>query len=87
VEAVDRKVEALDRKVVLLDEKVVALDKRVAVLDERVTGIDAKFDRSDKRTVYAEQRFDKMFLWLMGIQLTTLVTIVGGLFGIVTKLL
>jgi hypothetical protein len=63
------------------------VDKKVAVLDQKVTGIDEKFDRSDRRMAYSEQRFDRMFLWFMGIQLTTLITIVGGLFGIVAKLL
>ena len=34
-----------------------------------------------------EERFDRLFLWVIGIQMTTLIAIVAGLFGIVAKLI
>lgn len=73
--------------VVGLDQQVQKLDVRVATLDQKVTGLDDKFIRLERRMDYVENRFDKYFLWVVGLQMTILIAIVGGLFGIVTKLI
>jgi len=78
---------SLVQMVVGLDQRVQKLDVRVATLDQKVTGIDERFTRLERRTDYLDNRFDKYFLWVVGLQATILIAIVGGLFGIVTKLI
>ncbi len=56
------------------------LDVKAATLDQKVTGLDEKFNRLDRRS-------DKLFFWVVGIQMTIFITIVAGLFGIVAKLI
>ncbi len=63
------------------------LDVKVATLDQKVTNLDERFVRLDRRMDYSEHRFDKLFLWVIGIQMTIFITIVAGLFGVVTKLI
>ena len=66
--------------------RVQGLDVRLSTLDQKLTGLDEKFTRLERRLDYSENRFDKYFLSLIGIQMTILIAIVAGLFGIVVKL-
>jgi hypothetical protein len=91
--SVDQKVDSLDQKVEKVDRRVEGLelrehghDQRFGALDEKVTGLGEKFDRLDRRMDYSDKRFDKLFLWVIGIQMTTLIALMAGLFGIVAKL-
>jgi t-SNARE complex subunit (syntaxin) len=77
----------LDQRVEKLDQRVQGLDVKLATVDQKVTGLDEKFMRLERRTDYTENRFDKLFLWVIGIQVTILLAIVVGLFGIVTRLI
>ena len=52
-----------------------------------MTAIGDRFDKLDRRMEKKEERFDRLFLWVIGIQMTTLITIMAGLFGIVAKLI
>jgi hypothetical protein len=78
---------SLVQMVIGVDQRVQGLDVRVATLDQKVTGLNEKFTRLERRLDYVENRFDKYFLWLVGLQMTILITVVAGLFGIVTKLI
>ena len=57
-----------------------SLHQMVMGLDQRIDKLDVRIDRLDDRMV-------KLFLWVIGIQITTLLTIVAGLFGLVAKLI
>jgi vacuolar-type H+-ATPase subunit I/STV1 len=70
----------LDSKVERLDQKVTGLEDRIRMLDRRVDKLDQRVDKLDERAV-------KLFQWVIGIQMTTLIAIVAGFFGIVTRLI
>ena len=60
--------------------------KMEAVADLRalLVGLDQKMDQ---KLVGLDQKMDRHFMWVIGIQVTTLLTLVAGLFGIVATLL
>ena len=71
--AVDERVSYLEAKMEDVTVAVVRLEGAIAALD---TKMDKRFDRVEDR-----------FYWVIGIQFGILIAIIGGLFGIVTKLL
>lgn len=58
--------------------------KSLARLESAVSGLDLKMHR---RFDGLEERSERRFLWLRGAQLTTLIAIIAGMFGVITKLL
>ena len=78
-DAVDRRFDAVDRRLNALDAKIDlkcgALDAKI---DSRCDALDAKIDLT-RDTL--DQKMSRHFLWLVGIQVTTLVAIVGALFA------
>jgi len=64
-EAVDRRFEAVDRRFEAVDRRFEAVDRRFDTVERRLDGLDEKLSRH--------------FVWLVGIQLTTLVAIVSAL--------
>jgi chaperonin cofactor prefoldin len=85
--SVHQMVVALEQRVIALDLRVDKLDQRVDRLEQRVDKLDHRIDRLDQRIDKLDDRVVKSFVWLVGIQITILITIVAGLFGIVTKLI
>ena len=67
-------------------QMVVALDQRVVALDQRMDKLDQRVDRVELRIEKLDDRIVKLFLWVIGIQMTTLITIAAGLFALVAKL-
>ena len=66
------------------------LEERVAYLEGQVSGFDTRFDQLERRLEarfdFVDRRFEALddkvarhFTWLVGIQVTTLVAIVGAL--------
>ena len=78
---------SLVHKVDELDRRVDKLDQRFDTLDRHVDKLGQRFDTLDRRVDKLEMRGEKQFLWLAGVQMTTLITIVAGLFGLVAKLM
>ena len=64
-----------------LDQK---MDRRFDALEARIEG---RFTGVESRFTAVETRFNQWFLSMVGLQVMTLLAIVAGLFGIVTKLL
>ena len=64
-ESVDRRFQAIDGRFESIDHRFEAVDRRFDVVDRRIDGLDDKVSRQ--------------FLWLVGIQVTTLVAVVGAL--------
>lgn len=85
---VDVRFDAVDRRFGALDDK---FDRRFGALedkfDRRFGELEDKFDRrlgaledkSDRRAESLEDKMSRQFAWLVGIQVTTLVAIVGAL--------
>lgn len=70
-----------------LHHMVLGLDQRVDKLDQRIDRLEHRLDTLDHRVDKLDTRVEKQFLWVVGIQITTLVTIMAGLFGLVAKLI
>ena len=63
------------------------VDLRLDTIDRRIDGLEDKLgrriegleDKLDRRTEILEDKMSRQFVWLVGIQVTTLVAIVGAL--------
>ena len=76
-----------------LEERVAYLEGRVSEQTQTTTGLENRFDSIDRRFDIVERRFDavdrrldrldekvsRQFVWVVGIQVTTLMAIVGAL--------
>ena len=82
----------IEQRFVAVDQRFTALeqwmDARFAQVDARFAQVDARFAQIDGRFVQVDARFDRLedkmsrqFLWIVGIQVTTLIAIVGSLIG------
>jgi hypothetical protein len=58
----------------------------LARMETVLLNLDRKVDKLDLRVDRLEQRMDRQFLWVVGLQMTIFLSIVGGLFGIIAKL-
>jgi len=64
-EAIVHLEQRMDRRFELLEQRFAAIDQRFVGLDQRIDNLDAKVSRQ--------------FMWLVGIQMTTLAAIVAAL--------
>jgi hypothetical protein len=78
----------LTRAIVEIKSTLVALDQK---LDRRFDAVDGRFDalegRFETRFAGLETRTSHWFLSMLTLQIMTLLAIIGGLFGIVAKLI
>jgi hypothetical protein len=74
----------VEERVSYLEGKMEEVGKSLARLESAVSGLDLKMDR---RFDALEDRSERRFLWLLGAQLTTLIAIIAGMFGVIAKLL
>jgi hypothetical protein len=69
----DRRFEAIDRRFEAIDRRFEQIDQRFVGLDQRLDGLDNKISRQ--------------FVWLVGIQISSLIAVVGVLGGVIAALL
>ena len=55
------------------------IDTRFEAVDRRFEAIDRKFEAVDHRFELMDDKMSRHFLWLVGIQVTTLIAVVGAL--------
>ena len=72
----DRRFEAIDRRFDAIDRRFEAVDRRFETIEYRLTALDQKLDR---RVDGLDQKMSRHFMWLVGIQLTTLAAIIAAL--------
>jgi chromosome segregation ATPase len=77
----------MHQMIISLDQRVEKLDQRVDRLDQRMERLEQRVETLDQRSDKLDARVEKQFLWVAGIQMTTLITIMAGLFGLVAKLI
>ncbi len=65
------------------DARFDAVDRRFDTVDRRLNALDAKID---SRCDALDEKMSRQFLWLVGIQVTTLVAIVTTLIAVVGTL-
>jgi hypothetical protein len=76
----------IEARFVAVDGRFVEIDTRLAHVDARLAQVDARFAQVDRRFERLEDRMSSQFRWLVGLQVMTLVGVIGGLFGIVSML-
>jgi len=85
MEDVTKAIGRLELAIANLDQK---MDRRFDALEARFDAkFEARFGLVDSRMASMETRFNQNFLWLLGTEILILVAVIGGLFGVVTKLL
>jgi hypothetical protein len=62
-----------------VDVRFEAIDRRFEAIDRRFEAIDRRFDTVDRRIDGLDDKVSRQFVWLVGLQVTTLVAIVGAL--------
>ena len=72
----DASFQAVDRRFEAVDRRFEAIDRRFDTVDRRLDGLDDKMSRQFE-TVH--DRMSRQFMWLVGIQVTTLAAIVAAL--------
>ena len=73
---IDRRLELLEQR---MDRRFESLEQRFALIEERFVGIDRRFLAIDQRIDNLDAKVSRQFMWLVGIQVTTLVAIVAAL--------
>jgi uncharacterized coiled-coil protein SlyX len=74
--AVDLRFESIERQ---FDEFEERLDRRFNAVDLRFEGVDRRFEGVERRLESLEDKMSRHFVWLVGIQVTTLAAIVAAL--------
>jgi uncharacterized coiled-coil protein SlyX len=62
-----------------MDARFEGVDRRFEAIDRRFEAIDRRFDTVDRRIDALDEKVSRQFVWLVGLQVTTLVAIVGAL--------
>jgi uncharacterized coiled-coil protein SlyX len=71
--------QTMDARFVQVDERFAQVDARFAQVDARFIQVDARFDSMDRRFATLDDKVSRQFVWTVGVQVTTLVAIVGAL--------
>ena len=59
-----------------------AMDRRFEAIDRRFEAIDRRFEAMDRRFEAMDQNMSRQFRWIVGIQMTTLLAMVGAIAAI-----
>jgi len=62
-----------------VDGRFEAMDRRFEAIERRFESVDRRFDTVDRRIDALDEKLSRYFVWLVGLQVTTLVAIVGAL--------
>jgi len=84
---VEEKVLALEGKMEQVGTSLARMETILASLDQKVDRLDQRIDKLDMRIDRLDDRAVKLFLWVIGIQMTTLITMAAGLFAMVARLI
>ncbi len=71
----DSRFEQVDKRFDTIDRRFDAVDRRFEGMERRFEGVDRKLEQVDRR-----------FMWIVGTQIATLLAIVAGLFGVITRI-
>lgn len=80
---VEARVSYLEAKMEACSQAIEDTRDTLLAIDQK---IDRRFDAFEQRMDKRFDRGDRWFMWLLGLQIATLLVIVGGLFQIVTQL-
>ena len=77
-EQVDRRFEQVDRRFEMVDRRFEMIDRRFEQVDHRFADLQGQMNQ---RFDAVDQKVDRHFTWLVGIQVAVLVAVVGTLVG------
>jgi uncharacterized protein (DUF3084 family) len=84
-EQVDHRFEQVDRRFEQVDRRFEQVDRRFEQVDRRFEQVDLRFAelqaQINHRFDAADQKVDRHFTWLVGIQVAALIAVVGALVG------
>ena len=72
----------MERGFEAMDRRFEAIDRRFEAIDRRFETIDRRFEAMDRRFVVVDQNMSRQFRWIVGIQMTTLLAMVGAIAAI-----
>jgi uncharacterized coiled-coil protein SlyX len=76
---IDRRFDAIDRRFEVIDQRFEAVDRRFDAVDRRFDAVDRRFDGLSGRVDVVEDKMSRQFAWIVGVQVTTFVAIVGAI--------
>lgn len=77
---------AIEQRFQAIDRQFEAIDRRFEAVDRRFDAIDRRFEVVDRRLEAIDQKISRQFVWLVGIQATTLAAVVTAFARAVTVL-
>ncbi len=78
---VDQLEQSMNRRFDQVDARFVQMEARFAQMDARFAQIDARFAQMDDRIDSRFARIDAHFRWIVGVQITTAMTVIAALIG------
>lgn len=69
----------MERRFDAIDRRFEAIDGRFAAIDRRFEVIDGRFAANDTRFETLQQNMASQFRWIVGIQMTTLIVVIGAI--------
>lgn len=69
----------VDARFTQIDARFTQIDARFTQIDGRFIGIDGRFLGIEGRIDRLDEKIDRHFLWLLGIEMASLLTVVGAL--------
>ena len=81
-EQVDKRFEQVDKRFEQVDKRFDTIDRRFDAVDRRFEGMERRFEGVDRKL----EQVDRRFMWIVGTQIATLLAIVAGLFGVITRI-
>jgi septal ring factor EnvC (AmiA/AmiB activator) len=69
----------LDCRFADIDRRFAEIDRRLETIDRRFEAIDRRFEAMDDRLFALDMKASRQFMWVVGIQMTTLAAIVAAL--------
>jgi len=74
---IDRFEQHMEARFDAVDRRFDAVDRRFVAVDRRFEGMDHRFEGMDHRFAGIEDKMSRQFLWVVGIQITTLMTVMA----------
>lgn len=69
----------MERRFEAIDRRFEAIDRRFDAIERRFEVIDGRFAANDTRFETLQQNMASQFRWIVGIQMTTLIVVIGAI--------
>jgi len=72
---IGQRIDRVDQRIDRVDQRLDRLEQR---MEARFEAVDRRFETIDHRFIAIEEKMSRQFLWIVGIQITTLIAVVGA---------